>query len=120
MRVLITDDNALVRSGIGEIISDRAWEVCGEACDGAEALEKARTLKPDVVLLDVSLPGTNGFTIARIIRENMPNIRIIMISYNALDQLLGKPDRDLADGFVDKSRLGTDLIPALSNLFGDA
>lgn len=120
MRILITDDNALVRSGIGEILSDRAWEVCGEACDGAEALEKARTLKPDVVLLDVSMPGADGFTVAKILRKDQPNIRIIILSYNSLDQFLDKRERGLADGFVDKSRLGTDLIPTLNNLFGGA
>lgn len=119
MRILVADDNVLVRSGIAEILSDRAWEVCGEASNGTEALEKARRLKPDVVLLDVSMPGTNGLEIAGLIRKELPGVRIVMVSQHALDQLLDKAHRHLADGLVDKARLGTDLIPVISKLFGD-
>jgi len=119
MRILVADDSILVRSGIAEILSDRAWEICGEASDGTEALEKARRLKPDLVLLDVSMPGTNGLIIAGLIRKELPAVRIVMVSLHALDQFLDKAHGHLADGLVDKSRLGTDLIPIINKLFGD-
>ena len=119
MRILVADDSVLVRSGIAEILSDRAWEICGEASDGTEALEKARRLKPDLVLLDVSMPGTNGLVIAGLIRKELPAVRIVMVSLHALDQFLDKAHVHLADGLVDKSRLGTDLVPIINKLFGD-
>lgn len=119
MRILVADDNVRVRSGIGELLSDRPWEVCGEASDGAQALEKARKLKPDLVLLDVNMPGTNGLEIARIMRSELPEVKIVMVSQHRLDQLLNKDERLLADGFVDKSRIGAELIPTISKLFGD-
>lgn len=117
MRILVADDSALVRSGIAEILSDRSWEICGEASDGTEALEKARRLKPDVVILDVSMPGTNGLVIAGLIRKELPAVRIVMVSLHALDQLLDQTHAHFADGLVDKSRLGTDLIPIINKLF---
>jgi two-component system, NarL family, response regulator NreC len=120
MRVLIADDNVLVRSGIAEILSDRGWEICGEASEGAEALEKARKLRPDLVLLDVSMPGVNGFEIAKVIRKELPDVRIVIVSQHDLDQLLGAAHKNLADGLVDKSRLGSDLIPTIGKLFLDA
>lgn len=119
MRILVADDSALVRSGIAEILSDRSWEICGEASDGTEALEKARRLKPDVVILDVSMPGTNGLVIAGLIRKELPAVRIVMVSLHALDQLLDQTHAHFADGLVDKSRLGTDLIPIINKLFRD-
>jgi DNA-binding NarL/FixJ family response regulator len=119
MRILVADDSVLVRSGIAEILSDRAWEICGEASDGTEALEKARRLKPDLVLLDVSMPGTNGLVVAELIRKELPAVRIVMVSLHALDQLLDKAHWHLADGLVDKSRLGMDLIPTINKLFQD-
>lgn len=119
MRILIADDNAMVRSGIAEILSERAWDVCGEASDGTEALEKARKLKPDVVLLDVSMPRTNGLEIAQAVRKELPETKIVMVSQHPLDRLLDNDRRHLADAFVDKSQLVADLIHTISKLFGD-
>jgi two-component system response regulator NreC len=117
MRILIADDNSSVRSGIADILTDNAMEVCGEAFNGADALQKAHDLNPDLVLLDVSMPGTNGLEIARVMREELPEIKILVVSQHDLNHLLGSAQKACVDGFIDKNNLGTDLLPAISKLF---
>ena len=119
MRVLIADDNALVREGIAEILADNAWEVCGQVSNGPETLEQVRILRPDVVLLDISMPGTNGLKIAATIRHDIPAVKVVIVSQHDFDHVLGDAQRELADGFVDKSRLGTDLVPTLARILAN-
>ena len=70
MRILIADDSDAVRRGVcGILSSEKDLEVCGEAKDGSEALQKARELMPDLILLDISMPGMNGLEVARRLRE---------------------------------------------------
>lgn len=81
MRILIADDNDMVRRGVTEILSSEAnWEICGEARDGSEVLRKARELLPDLILLDISMPGTSGFEAARLLRQEVPAVKILIIS----------------------------------------
>lgn len=118
MRILIADDNALVRTSMAEFLCENGWEVCGEASNGTEAIEQARTLRPDVMLLDISMPGTNGLEVAASLRRELPALKIVIVSHNDFDQLLPDAPQELADAFVDKARLGTDLLPVISKLFG--
>ena len=77
--ILIADDNALIRAGLHRFLqAHEDWEVCGEACDGEEAVEKTRDLIPDVVLLDFLMPGLNGIEAAKKISEFSPNIPILL------------------------------------------
>jgi DNA-binding NarL/FixJ family response regulator len=119
MRVLIADDNALVREGIAEIIGDNAWEVCGQVSDGTQTLEQARALRPDLVLLDVSMPGGNGLEIAAAIKHEMPTMKVVIVSQHDFDKLLTDAQRGLADGFIDKSRLVTDLPTTIAKILGE-
>jgi|HubBroStandDraft_6_1064221.scaffolds.fasta_scaffold1845041_2 DNA-binding NarL/FixJ family response regulator len=76
MRVLIADDNPLVRSGIARLLSgDEDLQVCREASDSNETLQKAGELEPDLVLLDVSMPGMKGLDTARLLRERVPAVK---------------------------------------------
>jgi DNA-binding NarL/FixJ family response regulator len=118
MRILIADDNDLVRAGIAELLSDNGWDVCGEASNGAEAIQRVRELRPDGILLDISMPGSNGLEVAAILRQAQPTLKIVIISQNDLAHLLPRAAKELADGFVDKACLGTDLLPLLSKLLG--
>jgi DNA-binding NarL/FixJ family response regulator len=119
MRILVADDNALVREGIAGILTDEAWEVCGQAANGAEALALARALRPDLVLLDVSMPGGNGFEIASAIKREMPATKILIVSHHDFATLLVGAQRKVADGFIDKGRLSTQLEQTITSIFAE-
>jgi len=81
VRILIADDHALMREGVRTILSNNPeWEICGEAEDGQEAVEKVRNLKPDLVILDISMPILSGIAAAHLIREMAPATKIIMLT----------------------------------------
>ena len=72
MRILMVDDNEQIRRGVMDILaSKKNWNVCGEARDGTEAIWKARELLPDLILLDISMPGLNGLEAARLLRQEI-------------------------------------------------
>ena len=113
MRILIADDNLLIRQGVQRLLTgEENWQVCGEAKDGAEALEMAQTLLPDLLLLDLSMPGRmGGLDVTRALRQRNPNIKIVIMSQHDPLQLLPRALEAGADGCVDKARLGSDLVP---------
>jgi DNA-binding NarL/FixJ family response regulator len=104
-RVLIADDSSSVRDVLRTFLGNHEEiEICGEAVDGLDALEKAQHLKPDLVLLDLVMPEINGAEVASILKQKMPNIRIILFtmytekigkflsSAIGVDAVLSKPD----------------------------
>jgi DNA-binding NarL/FixJ family response regulator len=117
MRVLIADDNEGVRHGVAAIIlSQENWEVCGEAKDGAEAIQKTRDLLPDVILLDISMPGVTGLEAARALRREAPGVKILIMSQNDPLVMLPGAKEAGAHACLDKSRLHIDLLPAIKSL----
>lgn len=117
MRILIADDNELVRRGIAGLLAEHGGlEVCGEAQDSEGAIQKAVELQPDLVLLDVSMPGTSGLATVRILKQRLPQIKILMISQHDPKQMLERSREAGADGSVDKARLASDLLPAIREL----
>jgi two-component system, NarL family, response regulator NreC len=117
MRILIADDNDAVRRGVvGLLSSETGWKVCGEAGDGSEALQKARELRPDLILLDISMPGMNGLEVARLLRQALPEAKILVVSQHDPVHLLPSVVEAGGDGCVDKSRLGTDLVASIKNI----
>jgi two-component system response regulator NreC len=117
MRILIADDNDTVRRGVVRLLSaESGWKVCGEARDGSEALQKARELLPDVILLDVSMPGMNGLEVARILRQELPEAKILVISQHDPIQLLPRVVEVGGNACVDKSRLGIDLVASIKRV----
>jgi DNA-binding NarL/FixJ family response regulator len=79
-RILVADDSDTVRRVIRAYLTQEDFEVCGEAVDGEDAVEKARKLKPDLILLDVAMPQTNGIVVASVLKDMMPHIRIILFT----------------------------------------
>jgi DNA-binding NarL/FixJ family response regulator len=121
MRILIADDNEMVRRGLTELLSsETGWEVCGEAINGAETLRKAQELLPDLILLDVSMPDMNGLEAARLLRDVLHEVKIIIISQHDQAQLLPSAINAGACACADKSFLNTDLLPTIRNIEGQS
>jgi DNA-binding NarL/FixJ family response regulator len=118
MRILIADDSQLVRRGIGVLLNEPPCQICGEASNAGEMLLKAHELRPDMVLLDVSMPGVNGFEAARRLRQQIPGIKILIMSQHDPSRMSTPSLEAGADGFVDKGRLATDLLPTIRAMFG--
>jgi DNA-binding NarL/FixJ family response regulator len=117
LRILIADDNDMVRNGVvGLLSSEPNWEICGEAKDGPEALQKTRQLLPDLLLLDVSMPGMNGLEVTRLIRREVPQTIIIVMSHHDPVQLLPSVVDAGGNRCVDKSRLGIDLVASIKSV----
>lgn len=117
LRILVADDHDLMRRGVIALLQSRAgWEVCGEAHTGREAVAKAEELKPDVVILDISMPELNGVEAARRIRKALPNAEVLILSVHYSDQLI----REILDagvrGYMVKSDSDRDLIIAVETL----
>lgn len=106
-RILVADDCDAVRHGIKHLLRQHAgWEVCGEAVDGQEAVEKARQLSPDLVLLDYSMPVLNGIEAARQIRKSQPNTRFVLCSMYMDSQLASLARKVGITSLLSKSNVG--------------
>jgi len=114
IRVLIVDDHGIARRGIRSVLeSNPELEVVAETADGEEAVQKTRDLHPDIILLDISLPGISGIEAARRIRQCAPETRVVFVSQHDSISLV-KEALDLgASGYVVKSDAGRDLLPAV-------
>jgi DNA-binding NarL/FixJ family response regulator len=117
MRILIADDNDMVRRGvIGLLSGEPDWTVCGEARDGSEAIQKARELLPNVILLDISMPGISGLEVSRRLRQELPDAKLLIISQHDPFVMLPRVIEVGGDACLDKSRLATDLVATIKNL----
>jgi DNA-binding NarL/FixJ family response regulator len=115
-RILIADDNATVRRGLrGVIEHHQDWDVCGEAIDGREAIQRARELHPDVLLLDLAMPGMNGFDTARELAKLEPNVQILLCTVQLSTFVVRQAEKMGIQGAVSKSKVSqiTDGIAAL-------
>ena len=106
------DDNSVVRKTIRSFLTWHNFRVCGEAADGKEAIRKVRELKPDVVLLDINMPGMNGIQSASKILRVARHTKIIFLSVHNVPGTRNAA-RMWGHGFVAKSAAGTELIPTL-------
>ena len=79
-RILVADDSDTVRRSVHSYLTQLDFDVCGEAVDGEDVIEKAWKLKPDLILLDVAMPRTNGIVVASVLKDMMPNVRIVLFT----------------------------------------
>ena len=116
MRVLIVDDHALVRSGIASLLTANDIEVVGEASSGLEAVEKTRSLRPDIVLMDIKMPGCNGIQATKLIKEEIPQAKIVMVTAFDDDEDLFEAMKNGAVGYVLKNVRAEEFMDLLSDV----
>src|SRR3990172_11184145 len=114
MRVLLVDDHALFRAGIAGLLQAWGFEVVGEAGDGLEAPERARLLKPDLVLMDIGMGHCNGLEATRLIKAEMPEIRIVMVTVSDSDEHLFEAVKSGAEGYLLKNMSPEELSDVLT------
>lgn len=116
MRVLLADDRALFRAGLASLL--RAWgmEVVGQASDGLEALEQARRLRPDLVLMDIGMPRCNGLEATRLIKAELPEIKIVMVTVSDDDEDLFEAIKSGAEGYLLKDMSEEELSRTLTGI----
>jgi two-component system nitrate/nitrite response regulator NarL len=115
MRILIADDQETVRAEIRAVLERQHWEVCGEADNGQDALEKVQRLKPDLIILDMSMPVLNGFDAAQEIRQESPSTKVLILTMHDSANLISMLSETGADAFVTKSRAATELVPTIKH-----
>jgi DNA-binding NarL/FixJ family response regulator len=117
-RILVADDHEVVRRGVRRLLQARpGWEVCGEATNGEEAIAAAELLHPDVVVLDVTMPGLEGIAAARAIRARLPRTEVLVFTMHETEELLADALAGGAQGYVlktDPSRLLLAAVEALA------
>jgi DNA-binding NarL/FixJ family response regulator len=114
---LLADDHELVRRGIrGLLRSRRGWRVIGEAANGREAVEKANKLKPDVAVVDVSMPELDGLQATHQIRDASPNTEVVILTMHESDQMVRRVLDAGALGYVLKSDLAANLVKAVKHV----
>jgi DNA-binding NarL/FixJ family response regulator len=116
LRILVADDHDVVRRGIRALLDGRAdWEICGEAVTAQEAIEKSGSLVPDVVVLDVNMPGVPGAEVAREMRRRSPSSKIVVLTMDESASTMAAMFRQDVRGYVFKSDLDTDLLAAVES-----
>ncbi|HEY4741923.1 MAG TPA: response regulator transcription factor [Candidatus Acidoferrales bacterium] len=117
LSVLIVDDHELMRHGVRAVIEARpGWEVVGEASNGQQALEKARELKPEIVVMDISMPRLSGLEAARRMRKILPQGKILILSIHDSEELAWEVLEAGARGYITKSDGARDLVAAVEAL----
>jgi O-methyltransferase len=113
-RILVADDHGSTRRALRTLILQRQdWQLCAEAADGLDAVEKAKSMSPDVAVLDLAMGGLNGVEAAAAIRETCPTTIILTISLYDAQPLFGKLQTLGVRAFVPKNHLSTELLPAI-------
>lgn len=117
LRILIADDHEVVRRGLCSLLqAHEGWEICGEATDGRSAVEKAKQLKPDIVILDVGMPSLNGLAATRQMVQQDPKCKVIVLTITDSDHVIREALDAGARGFVLKSDAARDLVTAVETL----
>jgi DNA-binding NarL/FixJ family response regulator len=119
-RILIADDSDIIRKALRTLLAEQeTWLVCGECADGEDTVRKALELKPDAVLLDLSIPVIPGLQVARSLQKNLASCAIVILSEQDPDVLKHIAKAAGLSFYAAKTELGTELIPLLKKIEED-
>jgi len=117
--VLVADDHPVVRKGLQSCLSRAGrLRLVGEAADGDEALRKARELQPDVVLMDISMPGMNGLMVTEMLRKELPQVKVLVVSVQRNKDAIFRVIQAGAHGYVSKEAPSEEVIRAIESVHG--
>src|SRR6266853_4764208 len=117
VRILIADDHEIVREGVRAVLQRQAgWEVCGEATTGREAVERAGTLQPQIVIMDVGMPELNGLDATREIKRLVPKTEVLIFTANETEEVVRNVFKAGAKAYLLKSEANKHLVPAIEAL----
>jgi DNA-binding NarL/FixJ family response regulator len=117
LRILVVDDHAVVRRGVRSLLeSHEGWKVCGEATTGRDAVDQSRRLRPDVVVMDLSLPELNGLDATRQILKDVPDTEVLVLTMHHSEELARDVLQAGARGYVLKADADENLIAAVDSL----
>ena len=121
MNILITDDHPSVRRGLRELLIDSFPESrFSEACNGDEVFAQLLLSRPDLMLLDINMPGRSGFEVLKDVRKSYPHLPVIMVSVQPENQYAMRCLQAGATAYVSKSSASEDLVPAIKDIFANA
>jgi DNA-binding NarL/FixJ family response regulator len=119
-RVVIVDDHAVIRRGVQGILSTHPeWDLCGEADNGQDAIRLASELAPEVVIMDISMPGMNGLEATRIMRDVLPETKVLLLTLHSSSEFVRSAFHAGARGYVLKSDAENELVRALNVVIGE-
>jgi DNA-binding NarL/FixJ family response regulator len=119
IKVLVADDHPVVRKGLQSCLSRAGrLRLVGEAADGDEALRKARELQPDVVLMDISMPGMNGLMVTEMLRKELPQVKVLVVSVQRNKDAIFRVIQAGAHGYVSKEAPSEEVIRAIESVHG--
>jgi len=116
MRILIADDHTLFRDSLRSLLTSRGFEIAGEAREGREAVELARRLQPDIVLMDLSMPGLDGLSATRLISAEMPQVKVVVLTGSDDDAKLFEAIKSGAQGYLLKNLESRELFALLEGV----
>ncbi|MEI7880374.1 MAG: response regulator transcription factor, partial [bacterium] len=117
LRILIADDHELVRKGLRSVLDGQpGWTICGEAINGRDAVEKAKQLKPDVMIMDVTMPELNGLEATRQILKDRPKTEVLILTVHESEQLVGEVLAAGARGYILKGDTTRLLVSAIESI----